>query len=124
MRWAGMEQGTVKVVMSGKSVMNDKQRGRVRNRVPALLAGCAFFVGGVASPLGVPAARAAMAAAPAPVAGVIKPTGPEQRIPALVGLVPQVKPAVGSAEPTSELQSPHELVCRLPLRTHQTLTTR
>ncbi|MFT8891944.1 MAG: Do family serine endopeptidase [Acetobacter papayae] len=82
--------------MSGKSVMNQEQRGRVRNRVPALLAGCAFFVGGVASPLGVHAARADTAAAPAPVAGVIKPTGTEQRIPDFVGLVKQVKPAVVS----------------------------
>ena len=76
--------------------MNDKQRGRVRNRVPALLAGCAFFVGGVASPLGVYAARADTAAAPAPVAGVIKHTGTEQRMPDFVGLVKQVKPAVVS----------------------------
>ena len=83
--------------MSGKSVINDKQRGRVRNRVPALLAGCAFFVGGVVSPLGVHSARADTAPAPAAsVGGMIKPTSPEQRIPDFVGLVKQVKPAVVS----------------------------
>jgi serine protease Do len=90
-----MEQGTVKVVMSGKSVMNDEQRGRVRNRVPALLAGCAFLVGGMVSPLGVYSAWADTAPAAA-TAGMIRPTGTEQRIPDFVSLVKQVKPAVVS----------------------------
>nr|WP_230975576.1 Do family serine endopeptidase [Acetobacter garciniae] len=91
----GVTQGTVEVVMSGKSVTIGKQRGpsrhdsysATRTKALALLAGCTFALGTgfCSTPL-----------AWADPAGVIKPTEPAQRIPDFVGLVKQVKPAVVS----------------------------
>lgn len=84
---AWVKQGTVKIVMTEKSVTNVCTRGSRRMWSRALIAG-SMLVFAAGPWAGVPSW--------ADTSSVIKPSGPAQRIPDFVELVKQVKPAVVS----------------------------